>query len=80
MLNADPAVFGRGAGLAVHRAALARLAAEGHRRAVLWVVRDNPRARRFYEREGWCADGHEIVAEMGGAAVTELRYARSIDA
>jgi ribosomal protein S18 acetylase RimI-like enzyme len=78
MLNADPAVFGTGAGLAVHDAALLRLAAGGHRRAVLWVVRDNPRARRFYEREGWRADGDEVVAEMGGAGVTELRYSRSV--
>ena len=78
MLNADPAAFGTGAGPAVHRAALARLAAAGHRQAVLWVVRDNPRARRFYEREGWHADGREIVADMGGAEVTELRYTRDL--
>jgi GNAT superfamily N-acetyltransferase len=78
MLNADPTVFGTGAGPAVHDAALDRLAASGHRRAVLWVVRDNPRARRFYEREGWRADGHEVVADMGGATVVELRYERSI--
>jgi GNAT superfamily N-acetyltransferase len=78
MLNADPAVFGTGAGPAVHAIALDRLAAAGHRRAVLWVVRDNPRARRFYEREGWRADGHEIVADMGGSAVIELRYGRPL--
>jgi GNAT superfamily N-acetyltransferase len=78
MLNADPSVFGTGAGPAVHEAALDRLAVSGHRRAVLWVVRDNPRARRFYEREGWRADGHEVVADMGGAAVVELRYERSM--
>jgi hypothetical protein len=30
--------------------------------AVLWVQRDNPRARRFYERNGWtCGSGAEIV-------------------
>lgn len=30
--------------------------------AVLWVLRDNPRARRFYERSGWtCGVGPEIV-------------------
>jgi ribosomal protein S18 acetylase RimI-like enzyme len=78
MLNADPAVFGTGAALAVHDAALARLAAGGHRHAVLWVVRDNPRARRFYEREGWRTDGNDVVADMGGVPVTELRYLRSL--
>lgn len=30
--------------------------------AVLWVLRDNARARRFYERSGWtCGVGDEIV-------------------
>ncbi|NQY57096.1 MAG: GNAT family N-acetyltransferase [Ilumatobacteraceae bacterium] len=26
--------------------------------AVLWVLSDNPRARRFYERHGWSCDTH----------------------
>jgi ribosomal protein S18 acetylase RimI-like enzyme len=30
--------------------------------AVLWVLRDNTRARRFYERSGWaCGVGSEVV-------------------
>ncbi|MCG7308533.1 GNAT family N-acetyltransferase [Brachybacterium sp. ACRRE] len=29
----------------------------GDRRAYLWVVEDNPRARRFYEKVGFRADG-----------------------
>ena len=33
--------------------------------AVLWVLRDNPRARRFYERAGWsCGVGAEMVEAM----------------
>lgn len=37
-------------------------------RAVLWVLRDNPRARAFYERNGWtCGSGDELVeAEWSG--------------
>ncbi|HZI45351.1 MAG TPA: GNAT family N-acetyltransferase [Ilumatobacter sp.] len=34
-----------------------RLKAEGFVTAVLWVLDDNPRARRFYERQGWVATG-----------------------
>ena len=34
-----------------------RLKAEGFGTAVLWVLDDNPRARRFYERHGWTATG-----------------------
>ncbi len=30
--------------------------------ASLWVLRDNPRARRFYERNGWaCGTGDDVV-------------------
>ena len=40
------------------------LVAAGYRSAVLWVLRDNPRARRFYERTGWSLsvgrDGRQI--------------------
>jgi RimJ/RimL family protein N-acetyltransferase len=41
--------------------------------AILWVLEDNPRARRFYEREGWVADGHRTDV-VRGVAVPEVRY------
>lgn len=32
--------------------------------ALLWVLTDNPRARRFYERNGWsCGTGDELVED-----------------
>lgn len=35
--------------------------------AVLWVLKDNPRARRFYERNGWVAGlGDESVEKLWG--------------
>jgi GNAT superfamily N-acetyltransferase len=40
----------------------------------LWVLRDNLRARRFYERHGWRADG--TAREAFGAV--EMRYRRAI--
>ncbi|HQZ34814.1 MAG TPA: GNAT family N-acetyltransferase [Ilumatobacteraceae bacterium] len=33
----------------------------GYTEAVLWVLRDNPRARRFYENAGWSATGREMM-------------------
>lgn len=35
----------------------------GFREAVLWVLRDNPRARQFYENAGWSATGREMTFE-----------------
>jgi ribosomal protein S18 acetylase RimI-like enzyme len=43
----------------------------------LWVLRDNARARRFYERAGFEPDGASHTLEgLGG--VTEIRYGRSL--
>lgn len=39
----------------------------------LWVLLRNDRARRFYERNGWAADGTQRLTAFG---VTELRYRR----
>jgi GNAT superfamily N-acetyltransferase len=57
----------------VHRA----VAGAGYTEAVLWVLRDNPRARRFYAAHGWEADG--TVTEEGplsGRVLPRLRYRR----
>jgi GNAT superfamily N-acetyltransferase len=42
--------------------------------ATLWVLEDNPRARRFYEREGWSLDGETKTDEFLGVEVGEVRY------
>nr|WP_245816696.1 hypothetical protein [Lentzea albidocapillata] len=41
---------------------------------VLWVFDENPRARRFYERLGFRADGLVKTEAIGGAELTEIRY------
>lgn len=42
---------------------------------LLWVLEGNARARRFYERSGFRADGTEEPFEVDGVAVPEVRYA-----
>ena len=68
----EPSSWGAGAGPALMRAALDRLA-ERFASAILWVLEDNPRARRFYEREGWVLDGERIDV-VRGVEVAEVRY------
>jgi ribosomal protein S18 acetylase RimI-like enzyme len=47
----------------------------GERPAQLWVARDNARARRFYERNGFTADGTEQVdPDLDG--LVEIRMVR----
>jgi hypothetical protein len=42
------------------------------------VLRDNWRARRFYERAGFASDGATNVLTRLGSVI-ELRYDRSLD-
>lgn len=77
-INCHPGWFRRGVGQALLDWAERELARLGHRRAVLWVVDSNERARRFYERNGWHADGRARVDQIGGGPVSEVRYAKSL--
>jgi GNAT superfamily N-acetyltransferase len=56
-----PGHWGRGIGLALHDAALARMREHGSDRCHLWVLERNHRARRFYERHGWHENGETRV-------------------
>jgi GNAT superfamily N-acetyltransferase len=69
-----PEEWGAGIGRLLMGEALARLRAEGFAEAVLWVIDDNPRARRFYEIAGWRLDGAEKEEEWLGTLVREVRY------
>ena len=74
----DPVRIGTGLGRPLIRAARRTLGVLGHRRAELWVLDSNERARRFYEADGWHHDGEIKVEEMGGAEITEARYVRDL--
>lgn len=45
---------------------------------LLWVLKGNARARRFYERAGFRPDGAEEPFEVEGVAVPEVRYVRAL--
>jgi ribosomal protein S18 acetylase RimI-like enzyme len=66
-----PAHWGSGVAAALHAEALALA---GSDEMSLFTPTDNPRARRFYEREGWQAAGTSRHAELG-LELTEYRRA-----
>jgi GNAT superfamily N-acetyltransferase len=68
-----PDAWGTGAGHELMRAVIGWFLAEEYTTAMLWVLSDNPRARRFYEREGWRADGRRTDT-MHGTEIEETRY------
>ncbi|MET4656390.1 GNAT superfamily N-acetyltransferase [Streptomyces sp. PvP037] len=77
-LYLPPERIGRGVGRALLTEAVRRCADAGHPRMYLWVLKDNARARRFYERAGFGADGAEEPFEVDGVAVPEVRYAKRL--
>jgi ribosomal protein S18 acetylase RimI-like enzyme len=77
-ITVDPDHRGTGAGSALLAAAQAELARLGYAEAVLWVLPDNARARRFYEVAGWTRDGTQRSSEVLGVVVREVRYRRRL--
>jgi ribosomal protein S18 acetylase RimI-like enzyme len=77
-INVDPQVWGRGLGRALLRDVTAELTGLGYREAVLWVVPQNDRARRFYESEQWRDDNVRRDDEVFGVVVPEMRYRRPL--
>lgn len=69
-----PGRYGDGIGQALLQESLRRCTTAGHTRVLLWVLKDNTRARRFYERAGFRADGTEEPFEVDGVEVPEVRY------
>jgi ribosomal protein S18 acetylase RimI-like enzyme len=69
-----PERWGTGAGTQLMQAALAMLRNQGFHEVTLWVLRDNVRARRFYELAGFKPDGGEKVDTQGDVPFDEVRY------
>ncbi len=72
-IHADPAYVGKGVGRLMMAHAMTALRSYGER-GVLWVLEGNARARRFYEKGGWAADGETRVEPIGDEPVMQLRY------
>jgi len=74
----DPDHFGAGMGRELIRAAELRMRELGYADVILWVMEDNPRARRFYEAAGWTLDGTRRPIEIFGIEVPEVRYQKKL--
>ena len=67
-----------GAGRALIEAGEGELRRLGHQDAILWVLGDNPRARRFYELAGWSLDDDAREIHIFGFDVAEVRYSKRL--
>lgn len=70
-LYVHPQHWSTGAGRTLLHAAIATF---DRHPVVLWVLRDNPRARRFYEIAGLRPDGSSRLHDLNGTPLPEVRY------
>ncbi|SDT70470.1 GNAT family N-acetyltransferase [Actinoplanes derwentensis] len=77
-IHVAPDRVGTGVGRQLMAHALTELAQLGEARAVLWVLTDNPIARRFYEHGGWKPDGETRTAPVNDRDLPQLRYSRAL--
>jgi GNAT superfamily N-acetyltransferase len=59
-----PERWGTGLAVELHDRALDEVRSLGSGSCKLWVLEDNARARRFYERRGWRENGESRVVEF----------------
>ncbi len=69
-----PETWGRGVGRTLMSEAVYRLRHAGFAEAVLWVLEENPRTRRFYELAGWRFDGGDHEETFLETPVRTVRY------
>jgi GNAT superfamily N-acetyltransferase len=74
----DPDHWGAGLGRALIAEAEERLRAADFDEAILWVLEDNPRTRRFYEAAGWSSDGGSKRETYLGTEVSVVRYRKRL--
>ena len=70
--------WGKGFGRELMNAALAHLAGAGYSHVTLWVLDTNARARAFYAKAGFTADGAVKVDDRGSFQLREVRYRRPL--
>jgi GNAT superfamily N-acetyltransferase len=73
-----PEVAGTGVGRDLFAGANDALSRSGFRRATLWVLEANARARRFYEKAGWAWDGTTGTHRFDCANLPVVRYAADL--
>lgn len=69
----EPNEWGKGIGQRLCTAVVGELFVHGYNQITLWVLKENRRARRFYERAGFTLDGATKV-EMIGTPLEAVRY------
>lgn len=73
-----PGYWRKGYGRSLLEKALSDLAQKGYRHCYLWVLKENYRARKFYEKHGFRCNQDEYYMEIHNKVVTGVRYVTAL--
>lgn len=73
-----PEYIGRGYGVSLLHRATEELEKLGYGCILLWVLQDNHKARRFYEKNGFVRSSEEKLANIGGKDLKEIMYVHQV--
>ena len=69
-----PEYFGTGYAGMLLAAVMDALLSDGYKDIYLWVLQENKRAQRFYEKHGFRQTPDRITIEIAGKELTEVRF------
>lgn len=69
-----PEIWGSGQENELLRYSLGKLKKKGFKNICLWVLKDNIRAGKFYEKNGFLISGNKREIEIAGCKVSEVEY------
>ena len=73
-----PQYIGKGYGKLLLDAVVKELVLLGFDDIFLWVLEENHRAKKFYEKAGFTASGHYLDDNIGGKDLREMQYCYSV--
>lgn len=74
-----PEHFGKGYGNKLLEDALLDLKQSGYQNIYLWVLKENQRARHFYEKNKFQCGKDEYICEISGKQLIDIRYIYSFN-
>lgn len=72
-----PQYWGSGFGEELFRWGINEIKVRGFKKVILWVLEENPRARRFYEKNGFSFTGQKKEEEIG-KMISEMLYMKNL--
>lgn len=69
-----PDYWRKGYGHKLLETALTDMKSKGYQNCYLWVLRDNYRAKKFYEKYGFYCNNDEFTFEINNKSLTDERY------